>query len=324
MRAAVVRAYGPPEVIQIEEMERPVPQDDQVLVRVHAVSVNPADFYGMSGLWLARLGGGLLRPKDTRFALDFAGVVEAAGKEKSQFKPGDAVFGAVSGACAELVCVRNMVFHKPANLTFEQAAAIPTAAVTALQGLCDHGNLQAGQRVLVNGAAGGVGTFAIQIARALGAQVDGVCSTQNVELVRSLGAGRVFDYTREDFTRSGQQYDLLLDVSGTRAWRDYRRVLKPQARHVIIGAPKSNGIIGPLSYILRTRLAALGASQKVTFFIANFRREDFATLIELCEAGKVIPFVERTYPLEQVAAAMRYLATGHARGKLVVTLQQAG
>jgi NADPH:quinone reductase-like Zn-dependent oxidoreductase len=321
MKAVVYYSYGSPDVLKIEEIEKPAVTDDGVLVRIHASSVNPAEWYGMTGLMIARFSGGLLRPKDTRLGADFAGVVEAVGSKVTHLKPGDEVYGGRSGAFAEYVNVRNAVVRKPANAAFEEAAAIPTAGITALQGLRDHGKIQPGDKVLINGAAGGVGTFAVQIAKALGAEVTGVTSTKNVELVRSLGASRVIDYTKEDFTRNGEQYDLLLDVSGTRSWREYRRVLKPKANFVVVGSPKGNPILGPLGHVVKIRLGALGASQKVSFFVAQFNREDLNLLREMVEAGKVRPVVEKVYPLEQVADAMKHLGTGHASGKIVVKMK---
>jgi NADPH:quinone reductase-like Zn-dependent oxidoreductase len=320
MRAAVFKSYGSPDVLKIENLERPTPQADEVLVKVRASSVNPAEWYAMSGLLIARLGSGLIKPKDNRLGVDYAGVVEAVGKDITQFKPGDAVFGARSGAFAEYVCVKNHIYPKPGNITFEQAGCTGVAAMTALQGLRDHGQLQAGQKVLINGASGGVGTFAVQIAKALGAEVAAVCSTRSVDLIRALGADQVIDYTQEDFTRLEQRYDLLLDIAGSRAWRDVQRVLKPQARVVIVGAPKGNPIIGPLGHILKFRLAARGASQKVVFFIADFKREDFLLLVDMFERGQVKPVVEKTYPLENISDAMRHLGTGHAKGKIVVRM----
>jgi len=322
MKAVVLRSYGTPDVLKIENIEKPTPKADEVLVRIHASSVNPAEWYGMSGVFIARLmGGGLFRPKDTRPGVDYAGVVETVGKDVSGVNPGDAVFGARSGAFAEYVCARNFVFPKPANITFEQAGSAATAAITALQGLSEHGKLQPGQKVLINGASGGVGTFAVQIAKALGAEVTAVCSPSNVDLVRSLGADYVIDYTKEDFTRSGKRYDLMLDIAGSRSWGENKRVLNPQSIYVIVGAPKSNGPLGPLGFILKTRLAALGASQKIIFFIAQFKRDDFLLLSEMFENGQVKPVVEKVYPLEKIADAMRHLGTGHARGKIVVSMK---
>ena len=321
MKAIIYTKYGSPDVLEVQEVEKPTPKENEALVKVRASSVNPAEWYAMIGLFIARIGNGLVKPKDTRLGTDFAGVVEAVGKDVTQFKPGDEVFGARSGAFAEYVCVRNMIFSKPVNITFEQAAGVAVAAITALQGLRDHGKLQAGQKVLINGASGGVGTFAVQIAKALGAEVTSVCSTKNVECARSLGADHVIDYTKEDFTLNGKRYDLLLDIAGSRPWRETKRVLTPNAHYVIVGAPKGNRVIGPLGYIIKTRLASLGASQKVVFFIAKFNREDFAFLRELFEGGKLKSVIDRTYPMSKIANAMRYLGTGHAQGKIVVTMR---
>lgn len=317
MKAIIHTKYGTPDVLELGDVEKPSPGDDEVLVRVHATSVNIAEWYGMNGLFVARMAGGLVRPKDTRLGADFSGVVEAVGSQVTDFKAGDEVFGGRGGAFAEYVTVRKAIAPKPSNITFEEAAAVPTAAITALQGLRDHGRIRPGQKVLINGASGGVGSFAVQVAKAFGAEVTAVCSTGNVECARSLGADHVFDYTREDFSRSGQQYDLLFNVNGGRAWSDYKRVLKPEATFVIAGGPRTP-LIGPLSLVIRTQLGSLRASQKVKFFIASFNRDDFMVLKELIEAGKVKPFVERTYPLTRIADAMRYLGTGHARGKIVV------
>lgn len=321
MKAAVFKSYGPPEVLTIENVEKPTPKDDEVLVRVYASSVNPAEWYGMTGLFLARIGNGLFKPKDIRLGADFAGVVEAVGANVTQFKPGDEVFGGRSGAFAEYVCVRENLALKPANITFEEAGGVAIAGLTALQGLRDHGKLITGQKVLINGASGGVGTFAVQIARALGAEVTAVCSSGNVKLIRSLGADHVIDYTKEDFTRNGKEYDLLLDVAGSRRWREYKRVLKPNSTVVIVGGPKSNRIIGPLTHIIKMRVASWRASQKVIFFVANFNHNDLVALKDMMETGQVKPVVERTYPLERICEAMRHLGTGHAKGKLVVTIK---
>jgi NADPH:quinone reductase-like Zn-dependent oxidoreductase len=321
MRAIVYRRYGSPDVLELQEIEKPELADDLVLVRVRAASINPADWYGVTGMLAARPSTGLLRPKSDRTGIDFAGTVEAVGKDVTHVRAGDDVFGAKSGALAEYVTVRDAVVQKPANITFEEAAAVPVAAVTALQGLRDKGQVQAGQHVLINGASGGVGTFAVQIAKALGAEVTGVCSTGNVELVRSLGADHVVDYTCEDFTRGANRYDLLLDVAGSRSWSECRRVLKPHAKVVIVGAPKGNRVFGPLGHIVRLRVASLlRGSQKAVFFIAKTNRADMAVLRELLEAGKIKPVVDRSYPLADTADAFRYLGEGHARGKVVVTV----
>jgi NADPH:quinone reductase-like Zn-dependent oxidoreductase len=272
--------------------------------------------------YVARAQMGLLKPKSNKLGVDFAGKVEAVGKDVTQFRPGDDVFGGRDGAFAEYVCVREdrAVVPKPASVTFEQAAAVPVAALTALQGLRDKGQIQPGQKVLVNGASGGVGTFAVQIAKALGAEVTGVCSTRNVDLARSIGADHVIDYTREDFTRSERRYDLMLDVAGSRSWSECRRVLNPQATLVIVGAPKGNRLVGPLSHIVKVRLAALRSSRKVVFFVAKFNKPDMVALRELLEAGKVTPVIDRRYELGEIADAFRYLGEGHARGKVIIAV----
>jgi NADPH:quinone reductase-like Zn-dependent oxidoreductase len=319
MKAVVHRSYGPPEVLRIEEIEKPEVPDDGVLVRVRASSVNIAEWYGMTGLFLARLGSGLFKPKDIRLGADFAGVVEAVGKDVNDFKHGDEVFGGRGGAHAEYVTVKKAIAHKPANVTFEEAAAVPTAALTALQGLRDHGKIQPGQQVLINGASGGVGSFAIQIAKAFGAEVTAVCSTKNIAHARALGADHVIDYTKEDFTRNGQKYDLLFNVNGSQSWFAYKRVLKPDAIFVLVGGPKIP-VVGPLGLLVKIRIAMLGSSQKFAFFIAQFNREDMLVLKDLLETGKVKPFVEQTYPMTRIADAMHHLGQGHAQGKIVVTM----
>jgi len=323
MRAIVRNTYGSPDVLELQEIDKPDLTDDGVLVRVRAASVNRADWYTLTGTpYVGRTQLGLLKPKSNRMGVDFAGTVEAVGRDVTQFRPGDEVFGGRSGAFAEYVCVREdrAVVPKPANVTFDEAAAVPVAAITALQGLRDKGQIQPGQKVLINGASGGVGTFAVQIAKAFGAEVTGVCSTRNVDLVRSIGADHVIDYTQEDFTRSDRRYDLMLDVAGSRSWSACRRVLNPQATLVIVGAPKGNRLIGPLSHIVKVRLAALRSSQKVVFFIAKFNKADMAVLRELLEAGKVTPVMDGRYELSEIADALRYMGEGHCRGKVVITV----
>ena len=323
MRAIVRNTYGSPDVLELQEIDKPDVTDDEVLVRVRAASVNRADWYTLTGTpYVGRTQLGLLKPKSNRMGVDFAGTVEAVGRDVTQFRPGDEVFGGRSGAFAEYVCVREdrAVVPKPANVTFDEAAAVPVAAITALQGLRDKGQIQPGQKVLINGASGGVGTFAVQIAKAFGAEVTGVCSTRNVDLVRSIGADHVIDYTQEDFTRSDRRYDLMLDVAGSRSWSACRRVLNPQATLVIVGAPKGNRLIGPLSHIIKVRLAALRSSQKVVFFIAKLNKADMVVLRELLEAGKVTPVIDRRYELSEIADAFRYMGEGHAQGKIVITV----
>ena len=323
MRAVVHDSFGSPDVLEIREIEKPTPADDELLVRVRAASVNPADWYGVTGRpWVARPTMGFVKPKETRVGVDFAGTVEAVGKDVTQFRPGDDVFGGRTGAFAEYVCVREerAVVPKPATVTFEQAAAVPVAALTALQGLRDKGQLQPGQKVLINGASGGVGTFAVQIAKALGAEVTAVCSTRNLELVRSIGADHVIDYTREDFTRSDQRYELMLDIAGSRSWSACRRVLNPRATLVIVGGPKASRLIGPLGHVVKKSLAGLVSSRKVVFFIAKFNKADMVVLQELLEAGKVASVIDRRYELREIADALRYLGEGHAQGKIVLTV----
>jgi NADPH:quinone reductase-like Zn-dependent oxidoreductase len=322
VKATVHHRFGSPHVLELQDIPQPAVGDDGVLVRVRASSVNPAEWYAVTGRpYIARPAMGLRRPKQTVPGADFAGTVEAVGSAVTDLRPGDEVFGGTSsGAFAEYLCVRQTVAAKPANLTFEQAAAVPTAAVTALQGLRDHGRLRPGQRVLINGASGGVGTFAVQLAKAFGAEVTGVCSTRNVDLVSSLGADHVVDYTQEDFTRSGQRYDLLLDVAGSRSWSDCQRVLGQDATLVLVGGPKTNSWTGPLGHVAGVRLASLRARQKVVFFVAKFTREDFLVLAELLEAGKVTAVIDRQYQLTEVPAALTYLGEGHARGKVVITV----
>jgi NADPH:quinone reductase-like Zn-dependent oxidoreductase len=323
MRAIVRHEYGSPDVIELAELEEPVPGDDGLLVRVHAASVNPLDWHSVTGTpYVVRLSDGLRRPKSERVGVDFAGTVEAVGRSVTRFRPGDEVFGGRDGAFSEYVVVREhrAVASKPTAMTFEEAASVPVAAVTALQGLRDKGQLQAGQNVLINGASGGVGTFAVQIAKALGADVTGVCSTGNVDTARSLGADDVVDYTREDFTRSGKRYDLLLDIAGSRSWPECRRVLAPDAKLVIVGGPKTNRWIGPLERMAKLRLASVGRSQTVIPFIAKLKGEDLETLRELLEAGSLKPVIERSYELADVPKALAYIGEGHAHGKIVITV----
>jgi NADPH:quinone reductase-like Zn-dependent oxidoreductase len=320
MKAIVRHEYGTPDVLELVNVDKPVPADDEVLVRVHASSVNPAEWYGTKGLLVGRPQMGWLKPKESRLGADFAGIVEAVGAGRTDFAPGDEVFGGRTGAFAEYVSVKNAIAPKPANITFEQAAAVPIAALTALQGLRDKGQLQAGQKVLINGASGGVGTFAVQIAKALGAEVTAVCSTPNVDRARSHGADRVVDYTREDLTRSGERYDLLLEVAGSRSWREYKRVLKPDATFVLVGSMKKRRVLGPMTQMIKIRLGSLGSSQTVKFFIARLTAEDMFVMKELIESGKVTPYVERTYPLSETADALRYLGEGHAQGKIAITV----
>ncbi len=322
MKAAFHERYGPPEVVELRDVDTPAIQDHQVLVRVHASSVNPAEWYEVNGPWFVRLfGTGLRRPKDPRVGADLAGRVEAVGSDVKEFQQGDEVFGTGGAAWAEYAAAREVrLVPKPANVTFEEAAAVPIAALTALQALRDHGKLQPGQKVLINGASGGVGTFAVQIAKALGAEVTAVCSTRNVEQARALGADRVVDYTQEDFTNLDARYDLLIDIAGSKPFSKLRHVLTPEATVVIVGAKFPGRGLGPLGHVVSTRLSALGKSQTVKFFIAKITKEDLAVMQELLDDGKVRSVIDKTYELSHVDDALRYLGEGHARGKVVITM----
>jgi NADPH:quinone reductase-like Zn-dependent oxidoreductase len=313
MKAIVYTQYGSPEVLQLKEIEKPTPKDDEILIKVRAASVNPLDVYSTRGLpYVVRTQTGLRRPAYTGLGADVAGQVEAVGRSVTRFKPGDEVYGVSRGTFAEYMITKGKAFVlKPARITFEQAAAVPVAALTALQGLRDKGQIQAGQSVLINGAAGGVGTFAVQIAKALEARVTAVCSTRNVDLVRSLGADRVVDYTREDFTHGDARYDLILDNVGNHSLSALRRLLTPDGTYVAIA--------GSLTRILHLVLLSRLAKKRVHFFVGANKLEDLAFMNELMEAGKVTPVIDRCYPLNEVPAAVRYLSTGHARGKVVVT-----
>ncbi len=324
MKSIVHCDYGPPEVLRLEEVAKPVPADDQLLVRVRAASVNPLDWHYLRGTpYLARAEMGLRKPSVTRLGVDFAGTVEAIGRSVTRFKVGDEVFGGRTGAFAEYLTVREdrAVARKPASVTFEQAAAVPVAAITALQGLRDEGKLQPGQKVLINGASGGVGTFAVQIARFLGAEVTGVCSTRNVELVRSLGADRVIDYTREDFTQGDPGYDLILDNVGNRSLLECRRALKPGGRYVMVGGPKGRWI-DPLPRALGALVLSRFVSQDMGMFLARLNQEDLTVLGDLMQAGKLRPVIDRRHRLSEVPEAVRYLEEGHARGKVVINLEE--
>jgi NADPH:quinone reductase-like Zn-dependent oxidoreductase len=320
MKAIIFEKYGSPEVLQLREIDRPVVDDDAVLVRVRAASVNALDWHRMRGWpFLVRMSDGLRKPKDSALGVDMAGQVEAVGRNVTRFQVGDEVFGARTGAFAEYVrgSERSSFASKPAGLSFEQAAAVPVAATTALQGLRDKGQLQPGQHVLINGAAGGVGTFAVQIAKAFGAHVTGVCSTRNLEMVRSIGADQVIDYTRDDFTKGGERYDLILDIAGSRSLSACRRVLTPRGTFVAVGGPGGR-FIKPADRALKAALMSPFVSQRMLPFLANTTIEDMAVLKALIEAGKVTPVIDRTYPLSETAAAVRYLEAGHAQGKVVI------
>jgi NADPH:quinone reductase-like Zn-dependent oxidoreductase len=320
MKAIVHERYGRPGVLELRDVDKPAVGDDQVLVRVHASSVNPADWYGVTGFLPARIGNGLRRPDDPSVGADLAGSVEAVGKDVKHLQPGDEVYGVSGSSWAEYSCARaDRLAPKPSNLSFEEAAAVPVAGITALQGLRDKGRVEPGQRVLINGASGGVGTFAVQLAKAFGAEVTGVCSMRNVEQARALGADRVVDYTQEDFTKLGVRHDLLLDIAGSRSFLDCRRVLKPEATVVLIGGRMTYRGLAVLPHIAGTILKSTGRSQSVTFFVANVTTEDLAFLGELFETGKLRPVIEKQYGLSEAPDALAYLGEGHARGKIVIT-----
>jgi NADPH:quinone reductase-like Zn-dependent oxidoreductase len=326
MKAVVYCDYGPPDVLKVEDVEKPTPGDDQLLVRVRAAAINPVDWHYMRGTpYIMRLDAGLRKPEVTRLGVDYAGIVEAVGRNVTQFKPGDEVFGGRNGALAEYVTVLEdrAVVLKPANLTFDQAASVPVAAITALQGLRDKGKVQPGQKVLINGASGGVGTFAVQIAKSFGADVTGVCSTRNLDMVRSIGADRVIDYTREDFTKGTQRYDLILDLVGNRSLSDLRRVMKPEGTTVLIGGggPDAGQWIGPLVGPIKGLLLSPFVSQQFVTLLADLNKNDMTILADLMQAGKVTPVIDRRYSLDKTAEAIAYLEEGHARGKVVITLE---
>jgi NADPH:quinone reductase-like Zn-dependent oxidoreductase len=324
MKGVVHRCYGPPEVLTYEDVVKPTPADDEVLVRVHAASVNPLDWHYVEGTpYLVRIDGGFGKPEDPRLGVDFAGTVEATGKTVRRFKPGDEVFGGRTGAFAEYVTVREerAIALKPAGVTFEQAASLPIAAITALQALRDRGHVKAGQKVLINGASGGVGTFAVQIAKSMGAEVTGVCSTKNVELVRALGADHVVDYTREDVTQGAQRYDLIVDNVSTHSVSDYKRVMNPNGVYVMIGSSTTGHWFGWLEIPLQAWILSPFMSQKFGMMLAELNKNDLAVLADLTQSGKITPVIDRTYKLNQAAEALRYLETGHARGKVVLNVQ---
>jgi len=323
MKAIVYHSYGSPDVLKCEEIEKPAPKDNEVLVKVRAASLNPLDWRLMKGQPSAlRIFFGLRRPRFGRPGVDMAGVVESVGKNVTRFKPGDEVFGACRGACAEYASApESRLAVKPSKVTFDQAASVNVAALTALQGLRDKGSLQPAQKVLINGAAGGVGTFAVQIAKCLGAQVTGVCSTRNLEMVRSIGADRVIDYTREDFTRSGQRYDVILDNVANHPLSAIRRVLNPKGRYILVGAPHSPSMIELLGGLFKPLMLSLFVSQKLSFFIAKPNKEDLTMIGELISSGKVTPVIDRRYRLSEVPDAIRYLEEGHARGKVVIVVE---
>ncbi|HOU13153.1 MAG TPA: NAD(P)-dependent alcohol dehydrogenase [Anaerolineae bacterium] len=318
MKAIVQNDYGSPDVLKLAEVAQPAMKDNQVLVRVKAVSINAGDVFAMRGNpWLVRLTTGFPKPKNHILGWDMAGVIEAAGSSVTQFRPGDKVYAACSSTLAEYVSVAgDKLALKPANLTFEQAAAVPTAAITALKGLRDVGKLQPGQKVLINGASGGVGTFAVQIAKALGAEVTGVCSTRNVDMVRSLGADDVVDYTREDFTQNGRRYDLILDNVASHSFSDLMRVLTPQ------GLIVPNSGYGGMGYVFKAFLLSPFLRQLGSMYVAVPNGKDLSQLKEWLETGRVKPIIDHTYELRETPDAFRYLDKEHARGKVVITVTE--
>ena len=321
MKAAVRDRFGSPDVIEIRDIEKPTPADDEVLVRVRAASLNIADWYELTGTpYVGRVQMGLRAPKEHRLGTDYAGVVEEVGKDVTSFQPGDEVFGARTGAFAQYVQAKEDrgIVLKPSNASFDEAAAVPVAALTALQGLRDKGDLHSGQKVLITGASGGVGTYAIQIAKALGGQVTAVCSTRNVDLARSLGADRVIDYTREDFSQHGERYELAVNVNGNAPWSSWKRVLAPNARFVLIGASRGTRLLGPVSYVVRLKLRSVRGGPKVAFFIAQVVKADLETLRELLATGKMKSVIDRRFEFTAIADAFRYIGEGHARGKIIV------
>jgi NADPH:quinone reductase-like Zn-dependent oxidoreductase len=324
MHAVVRRRWGRPgDVVELVELPKPEPADDEVLVRVRAASVNRSDYYavGGAGVLMRPMIGGIRRPKEERLGGDFAGIAEAVGKDVTDVEPGDEVYGVRTGAFAEYVAAKTAVASKPANLSFEEAAAVPVGALTALQAIRDHGRLEAGQRVLVNGASGSVGIYAVQLARALGAaHVTAVCSTRNVERAQTLGADHVIDYSRQDYTRSGERADLIIDIAGNRPWRDNRHVLFPTGTLVVIGMPTGNHLTGPLPRLARTVVAARLFRRNLKFFVCKPNRPDLHVLRELIEAGKLAPAIDRVYSLADVPSALATMGEGHVQGKLVVRI----
>lgn len=327
MRAVVHERFGAPaRVVEVRELEKPEPGPGEVLVRIRAASVNIADWYAVTGRPLIARGSmGLRRPKETRIGVDYSGVIEAVGGDVTDFEAGDEVFGGRTGACGEYVVAKadRAIVTKPATVTFEHAAAVGVAATTALQAIRDQGKLQEGQRVLVHGASGGVGTYALQIAKALGGEVTAVCGPRGVEIARALGADRVVDHTQEDVTRSDGRFDLAVDIAGTRSFRELRRVLAPDATLVVVGGKRASRLLGPLGHVAGCKFGAIFASQRATFFIAKLNKADMETLRELLDAGKLTSVVDDVFPFERVADALEHMGAGHPRGKIVVTVAGA-
>ncbi len=328
MKAIVYTKYGPPDVLQLKDVERPVPLDDEVLVKVHAASANAYDWHLLTAdVFLIRLMGmGLFRPQKTTLGADIAGRVTAIGKKVRRFQPGDQVFGTAkgnSGGFAEYVCAHEKTLElKPANVSFEEAAAVPMAALAALQGLRDEGQIEPGGKVLIHGASGGVGTFAVQIAKSFGAQVTAVCSSRNVEIARSIGADHVIDYTRDDFTKNGELYDLILVANGNRSILEYKRSLKPNAICVLIGGGSAS-IVSLLTGMLQQWWISKTEGKKIGSFLTIINQKDLTCVKELVESSKVKPVIDRRYPLSEAAKALRYLGEGHAKGKIVITVERA-
>jgi NADPH:quinone reductase-like Zn-dependent oxidoreductase len=322
MKAIVYEQYGPPNVLQLKDVATPAPADNEVLIKICAASVNPYDWHFMRGdPWFIRLMLGLRKPKVTRLGFDVAGRVEVVGRNVIQFKPGDEVFGGCRGAFAEFVCAaENDLALKPVNLSFEEAAAVPMAAITALQGLRDKGHIKPGQKVLIDGASGGVGTFAIQIAKAFGTEVTAVCSTRNLDRARSLGADHLIDYTRDDFTRNGQSYDLILAANAYHSIFAYQRSLNRNGICVKSGGGSASLQAMLLESLLSLMLSLFGG-KKICGFIAKLNKKDLVILKDLLEAGKVVPMIDRRYPLSNTAEAIRYLEKGHAQGKVILTVE---
>ncbi len=325
MKAIVYRCYGGPEVLKLEDVAKPVAADDQVLVKVKAAAVNPLDWHYMRGLpFIMRMSSGVGAPNDIHMGADFAGIVEAVGKNVTQYKLGDEVYGGRNGAFGEYVAVRETraIAMKPSNISFEQAAAVPIAGVTALQALRDVGALRRGQRVLINGASGGVGTFAVQIAKSMGAEVTGVCSTRNVDMVRSLGADHVIDYKQENFTQGSQEYDLIIDNVGNHDLSDLRRVMTDTGKMVMVGGPSDEKFLGPLWGSIKAALFSLFVSQEFKFMLADETHEDLDALRGMMQSGKLTPVIDRSYPLADTAAAIAYIEEGRARGKVIISVAQ--
>jgi NADPH:quinone reductase-like Zn-dependent oxidoreductase len=317
MKAIVYHRYGSPDVLQCEEIEKPTAGDAEILIRVRAAAINPLDWHSIRGV-LRMMGSGLRKPNDPRVGFDVSGQVEAVGRNVTQFKPGDEVFGTCRGALAEYACAKeDRLVAKPANLSFEEAAAVPVAGVTALLGLRDKGGIQPGHKVLVDGASGGVGTCAVQIAKSFGADVTAVCSTRKMETARSIGADHVIDYTREDCTRSGQRYDLILGANAYHSVFDYRRALRPGGVYVMVGGRVAHMLL----VMLLGRLLSRPEGKKMRFLFAKPTKTHLVLLAELLEAGRIVPVIDRRYRLTDAAEAIRYLATGHARGKVVITME---